>query len=89
MKNEEGRYLDMYSSEVRLGDSVIAPSKNIIGEVSDFAENDKLEVETKFIVNHLSNGEVQLVRVEDGNYSIFESTELITRTTRPFYSVYE
>ena len=89
MKNEEGRYLDMYSSEVRLGDSVIAPSKNIIGEVSDFAENDKLEVETKFIVNHLNNGEVQLVRVEDGNYSIFESTELITRTTRPFYSVYE
>lgn len=89
MKNEEGRYLDMYSSEVRLGDSVIAPSENIIGEVWDFTEDDKVEIEALFKVAPLGNNEIQLLPLAKNTFQKFESTELITRNSRPFYSVYE
>ena len=89
MKNEEGRYLDMYSSEVRLGDSVIAPSENIIGEVSDFTDSDNVKVEAMFKVYPMGNGEVQLMRFKGNTFFIFTSEELITRNSRPFYKVYE
>ena len=89
MRNEEGRYLDMYSSEVRLGDSVIAPSENIIGEVWNFTEDEKIEIEAMFKVYPMGNGEVQLQRFRSNTFYILESTELITRNSRPFYSVYE
>ena len=89
MKNEEGRYLDMYSSEVRLGDSVIAPNENIIGEVWNFTEDEKIKVEAMFKVYPIGNGEVQLIRLKDNTFYILESQELITRNSRPFYSVYE
>lgn len=89
MKNEEGRYLDMYSSEVRLGDSVIAPNENIIGEVSDFTDSDNVKVEAIFKVYPMGNGEVQLVHLKDNTFYILESQELITRNSRPFYHVYE
>lgn len=89
MKNEEGRYLDMYSSEVRLGDSVIAPNENIIGEVWDFTDDEKIKVEAMFYVETVNNGEVQLKRLKDNTFYILESQELITRNSRPFYSVYE
>ena len=89
MKNEEGRYLDMYSSEVRLGDSVIAPSESIIGEVWDFTDDEKIKVEAMFKVYPMSNGEVQLQRFKDNTFYILESQELITRNSRPFYNVYE
>ena len=88
MKNEEGRFLDMYSSEVRLGDSVIVPSHNIIGEVSDFAEDDKLEVEAKYMIGSLNN-KVHLYPLAVNTYCEYESTELISRHPRPFYNVYE
>ena len=89
MKNEEGRYLDMYSSEVRLGDSVISPSENIIGEVWNFTDDEKIKVEAMFKVYPMGNGEVQLQRFKNNTFYILESTELITRNSRPFYSVYE
>ena len=89
MKNEEGRYLDMYSSEVRLGDSVVAPSEGIIGEVWNFTEDEKIKVEAMFKVYPMGNGEVQLQRFRSNTFYILESTELITRNSRPFYSVYE
>ena len=89
MKNEEGRYLDMYSSEVRLGDSVIAPNENIIGEVWDFTDSGNIKVEAMFKVYPMGNGEVQLVRLKDNTFYTLTSEELITRNSRPFYSVYE
>ena len=89
MKNEEGRYLDMYSSEVRLGDSVIAPNENIIGKVLNFTDSDSVKVEAMFKVYHMGNGEVQLIRFEGNSFFILTSEELITRNSRPFYSVYE
>ena len=89
MKNEEGRYLDMYSSEVRLGDSIIAPSENIIGEVSDFTDSDNIKVEAIFKEYPMGNGEVQLIRLKDNTFYTLTSEELITRNSRPFYKVYE
>ncbi len=89
MRNEEGRYLDMYSSEIRLGDSVIVPNEDIIGEVWDFTEDEKIKVEAMFKVYPMDNGEVQLQRFKDNTFYTLESTELITRNTRPFYFVKE
>lgn len=88
MKNQEGRILDMYSTEIKLTDSVIVPEHNIIGKVWDFTTDDKVEIEALFKVAPLGNNEIQLLPLAKNTFQKFESTELITRNTRPLNNVY-
>lgn len=83
------RTLDMLSTEIRLGDTVFAPDKSIIGEVwwilDDF---ETIEIETKFKV--VKNGEnMELIPEKEGPYIHVQANELITLNTRPFYNIIE
>lgn len=88
MKNQEGRILDMYSTEIKLNDSVISPEHKIIGKVIEFKEDGTVLVEELFKVAPLSNNEVQLLCLAEYTFHTFKSEELITRNTRPFNNVY-
>lgn len=82
MKNQEGRILDMYSTEIKLNDSVISPEHKIIGKVIEFKEDGTVLVEGIYKVESV------LLCLADNTYYTFKSEELITRNTRPFNNVH-
>ncbi len=83
------RTIDMLSTEIKLGDTVFAPDKSIIGEVwwilDDF---ETIEIEVKFKI--IKNGETtELIPEKEGPHIHIQAIELITLNTRPFYCVKE